>query len=492
MEIVSASLLLLLCCVLLALTWKNRARKGLLLPPGPTPLPILGNFLQLDRKNVIRSLMKMSEAYGPVFTVYLGSQRVVVLSGFQAVQEALVDQSEEFSGRGQLPCFSKEFHEHGVVFSNGERWRLLRRFTLSTLRNFGMGKRSIEERIQEEAQFLVLELRKTQGMPFNPVTVLGHAVANVICSIVFGDRFDYNDSAFLRLYKVMMQRLMYQHHPLPQLYNIFPEVMDWIPGSHHHGNKLSQEIISFITERVKMQQASLDPSAPQNYIDCFLVKIAQEKQNPDSEFNLENLVMSTFNLFFAGTETITTTLRYGFLILLKYPQLQAKLQEEIDRVIGRDQPPAIKDRQRMPYTEAMLHEIQRFSDILPMSLPHAVTRDTHFRGYIIPKGTYVYPLLSSVHSDPEHHSSPEVFNPERFLDVHGCLKKLDAFMPFSAGKRVCLGEGLARMELFLFFTTILQNFTLLSPTPPGEISLEPTVSNLGKVPPDFQLSLVLR
>lgn len=68
---------------------------------------------------------------------------------------------------------------------------------------------------------------------------------------------------------------MFFHHSLPQLYNIFPEVLGWIPGSHHQGNKHSQEIIRFITERVRVQQASLDPSAPQNYIDCFLVKIEQ-------------------------------------------------------------------------------------------------------------------------------------------------------------------------------------------------------------------------
>ncbi|XP_042300723.1 cytochrome P450 2B4-like [Sceloporus undulatus] len=105
----------------------------------------------------------MREVYGPVFTVYLGLRPVVILCGYTAVKEALVDQAEEFGGRGQLPAFSKDFHEHGVVFSNGERWRQLRRFTLSTLRNFGMGKRSIEERIQEEAQCLVQELHKTHG-----------------------------------------------------------------------------------------------------------------------------------------------------------------------------------------------------------------------------------------------------------------------------------------------------------------------------------------
>ncbi|KAJ7304449.1 hypothetical protein JRQ81_012010 [Phrynocephalus forsythii] len=454
-------------CALLALAWKVKDRKGPL-PPGPTPLPIMGNYLQLDRQDMMKSLAKLSDVYGPVFTVSLGLRRIVVLCGYEAIKEALVDRAEEFSGRGQLPAFSKDFNEHGVVFANGPRWKQLRRFTLSTLRNFGMGKRSIEERIQEEAQCLAEELQKTEGMPFDPVFILSRAVSNVICSLTFGNRFEYDDENFLRLNKLITKRFQVASSPQSALYNMFPEVMEKIPGAHHTSSKCSQKIIDFIEEQIKMRRASLDPSAPQNYIDCFLVRMEQEKNNPETEFYMENLVMSTFNLFFAGTETISTTLRYGFLLLLKHPEAQ------------------------MPYTEAVLHEIQRFADVLPMGLPHAVTQDTHFRGYVIPKGTYVYALLTTVHRDPKHHLSPEEFNPGRFLDSNGCFKKVDAFMPFSAGRRVCLGEGLARMELFLFFTVLLQRFTLLSSVPPSEINLAPSVSGISRIPVKYQLSVLPR
>uniref|UniRef100_A0A8C3TCR3 Cytochrome P450 n=1 Tax=Chelydra serpentina TaxID=8475 RepID=A0A8C3TCR3_CHESE len=470
MELVSASLLLLLClcCILLASAWQSRGQRGQL-PPGPTPLPVLGNFLQLDRANVIHTLVKVSSEppLGPIFSLY-----------------------PDFPSTSRKALSFSIIRLPGVVFTNGERWKQMRRFCLTVLRNFGMGKRSIEERIQEEAQCLLEELWKTRGAPFDPIFNVSRAVSNIICSIVFGNRFDYEDETFITLNKLIVERFRFAAgFPSLQLYNSFPGILKKIPGPHHMGSKYAKQIISFISERIKMQQATLDLNAPQNFIDCFLVKMEQEKQNPATEFSQENLVMATFNLFFAGTETVSTTLRYGFLLLLKHPRVQEKIHREIDAVIGRDRAPTAEDRGRMPYTDATLHEIQRFSDILPMSLPHTVTRDTRFRGYLIPQGTYVCPLLSTVHFDPEEHQSPEAFAPERFLSENGSFKKQNAFLPFSAGKRVCLGEGLARMELFLFFTTVLQRFALSSPVDPQRLSLVPDVSNFGKVPPRYQLCL---
>ncbi|NWT88002.1 CP2H1 protein, partial [Lanius ludovicianus] len=166
-------------------------------PPGPIALPIIGNLLQINPWNLPESLKQLSEKYGSVFTVHLGPQKVVVLHGYDAVKEALVDQGDDFSGRGILPLIEKLFQGTGIVTSNGETWRQLRRFALTTLRDLGMGKKSIEERIQEEARFLVERLKNTHERPFNPGKFLVHAVSNIICSIVFGDRFDYEDKKFL-------------------------------------------------------------------------------------------------------------------------------------------------------------------------------------------------------------------------------------------------------------------------------------------------------
>ncbi|EGW12472.1 hypothetical protein I79_022351, partial [Cricetulus griseus] len=236
-----------------------------------------------------------------VFTLYLGRKPAVVLLGYEAVKEAMVDHGEEFAGRGSFPVADKIGQGFGIVFSSGKIWKTMRRFSLVTLRNFGMGQRSIEERVQEEARYMVGELRKT----------------------------------------------------------------------------------------------------------------------------------NVSDLFAAGTETTSTTLRYSLLLLLKYPEVTAKVQKEIDHVIGRNRSPCMQDRIHMPYTDAVLHEIQRYIDLLPTSLPHATTCDMKFRNYLIPKGTTVIASLSSVLYDDKEFPNPEKFDPGHFLDENGKFKKSDYFFPFS-------------------------------------------------------------
>ncbi|XP_042299564.1 cytochrome P450 2G1-like [Sceloporus undulatus] len=478
-------------CLAIITAKRKLSQKGRL-PPGPIPLPLIGNFLQIKSSETLKSLVKLSEKYGPVFTVYFGMRPAVILCGHDAVKEALIDKAEEFSGRKTNPTLERTFHGYGEAFSNGDRWKQLRRFSLTILRNFGMGKRTIEERIKEEAQFLLEEFRKTKEKPFDPTYFLSRAVSNVICSIVFGDRFDYADKDFQALMEMMNNSFREMSTAWAQFYDIYDSYLKYFPGPHTKIDDILEDMRLFIAKRVKKNQETLDSNVPRDFIDCFLIQMEKEKDNPSSEFNIKNLELTTLNLFFAGTETVSSTLRYGFLFLMKYPEVQAKMHEEIDRVIGRNRAPNIEDRSQMPYMDAVIHEVQRISDLIPMNLGHMVTRDTEFRGYVLPKGTEVYPLLSTVLHDPTKFKTPNVFNPENFLDENGHFKKNDAFVPFSSGKRICLGETLARMELFLFFTTILQSFRLKPCIPPENIDTTPQESGFANIPPFYQLSIIPR
>ncbi|XP_028020046.2 cytochrome P450 2E1 isoform X2 [Balaenoptera acutorostrata] len=411
------------------------------LPPGPFPLPFVGNIFQLEIKNIPKSFTRLAERFGPVFTLYLGSRRFVVLHGYKAVKEVLLDYRNEFSGRGETPAF---------------------------------------------------QVHQDKGQPFDPTFVIGFAPYNVISDILFHKRADYNDKTALRMLSLFNENFYLLSSPWIQLYNNFPGYIRYLPGSHRKLIKNVSEIKEYALEGVKDHQKSLEPSCPRDFTDTMLMEMEKEKHSTDPVYTLDNIAVTVADLLFAGTETTNTTLRYGLLILMKHPEVEEKLHEEIDRVIGPSRFPAVKDRLDMPYLDAVVHEIQRFIDIIPSNLSHKATRDTVFRGYVIPKGTVIIPTLDSLLYDSQEFPEPEKFKPEHFLNENGKFKYSDHFKPFSAGKRACVGEGLARMELFLFLASILQHFNLKSLGDPKDIDLSPIAIGFAKVPPHYKLCVIPR
>ncbi|XP_023145810.2 cytochrome P450 2F3-like [Amphiprion ocellaris] len=470
--------------IILVLLWLfsvNNSSKHRL-PPGPRALPLIGNLPQIDSNAPFKSITKFSETYGPVVTLYVGRQRTVALFGYDVVKEALVDQGDDFTGREQLPFMLKATRGYGLGISNGERWRQLRRFTLTTLRDFGMGRKGMEEWIQEESQHLEAHIRSLKGQPFEPTFLLGCTVSNVICCLVFGERFNYEDKQFLRLLNIFTEFIRFNTSTMGQLYAIFPWFIERLPGHHHTVFAQMDEVREFIKKKIQEHKETLEPNSPRDYIDCFLIRMNQEKDNPSTEFIYDNLVSTVMNLFFAGTETTSTTMRYALSALIKYPEIQEKMRQEIDTVIGQNRCPNMEDRKSLPFTDAVIHEVQRFLDIVPFSVPRYTLKDISFRGYTIPKGTTILPMLHSVLREEKQWASPWSFKPEHFLDQNGNFKKNPAFLPFSAGKRNCVGESLARMELFLFLVSLLQHFTFSCSEGPDSINLVPEYSGFANMP----------
>ena len=131
-------------------------------------------------------------------------------------------------------------------------------------------------------------------------------------------------------------------------------------------------------------------------------------------------------------------------------------------MIGQEKQPSLADRDSMPYTNAVVHEVQRMANIIPLNVAREVTVDTKLAGFHLPKGSILHTNLTALHMDPNEWATPDVVNPEHFLE-NGEFKKRESFLPFSMGKRACLGEQLARAELFIFFTSLVQKFTFKPP-----------------------------
>ncbi|KAM7118337.1 CP2K6 protein, partial [Ciconia maguari] len=439
--------------------WKSYARENF--PPGPRPLPIIGNLHIMDLQRPYLTMLELSKTYGSVFSIQMGLRKVVVLSGYDTVKEALVNQADAFAGRPKIPVVEETGKGKGVIFSDGENWKVMRRFTLTTLRDFGMGKKAIEDRVVEEYRCLADTIEAQKGKPLEMTLMMNAAIANVIVSILLGKRYDYEDPTFKRLLSLVNENVRLFGTPSVSMYNMFP-VLGFLLKGHKIFIQNVKEINAFIKVTFTEYLKALDRNDQRSFIDTFLVRQQEENGKANGYFHNENLTEVVRNLFTAGMETTSTTLRWGLLLMMKYPEIQKKVQEEIEQVIG-SSPPRIEHRTQMPYTDAVVHEIQRFANILPLNLPHETTEDVTLKGYFIPKGTYIVPLLASVLRDKSQWEKPDIFYPEHFLNSEGKFVKKDAFMPFSAGRRICAGETLAKMELFLFFTSLLQRFTFHPP-----------------------------
>uniref|UniRef100_A0A3P8RI64 Cytochrome P450 2K1-like n=2 Tax=Astatotilapia calliptera TaxID=8154 RepID=A0A3P8RI64_ASTCA len=472
---VLAAAVLLLVLYLLSVNYisKERGKE----PPGPRPLPLLGNLLQIDLKRPYKTLHELSKTYGSVFTVYLGTNKVVVLAGYKAVREALVNYAVEFGERNVSPIFKDLNRGHGILFANGESWKELRRFALATLKDFGMGKRLTQDKILEECGYLIQVIEDHKGNAFDTALPINYATANIISSIVFGSRFDYGDPVFKNMVKRANQTICVSGSASVQLFNMFPRLFGWIKNRQVVLKNVEMAVRD-IKNLIKHLKETLEPGLCRGLVDCFLIRKQKEEDSCvlDTHYNEENLTFTVSNLFAAGTDTTAATLRWGLLLMAKYPHIQEQVHEELSRVVGSRQV-CVADWKNLPYTDAVIHETQRLANIFPMSVPHQTSQDVTFKGYFIKKGTIVFPLLTSVLYDESEWESPHTFNPSHFLDKKGQFVRRDAFMPFSAGRRMCLGEGLAKMELFLFFTSLIQRFHFTPP--PGitedELDLTPAV-----------------
>uniref|UniRef100_A0A8C6M1R3 Cytochrome P450 2F2-like n=1 Tax=Nothobranchius furzeri TaxID=105023 RepID=A0A8C6M1R3_NOTFU len=449
-------LLVLLCVLFIFLQLRSGRPKNF--PPGPPILPVVGNLLELNLENPLKDFERLRTTYGDVYSLFIGRKAAVVINGLETVKEAIMTKAADFAGRPQDLLVNDVTQRKGVILADyGSSWREHRRFALMTLRNFGLGKKSMENRILDEIQYTIKTLEKSIGSTLCPRVMFHNAASNIICQVLFGARYEYDDQRIKVIVQCFTENAKIANGPWAMVYDSIPGVRHLpLPfGKAFENYKTCQD---FAFRLVNEHKKTRVPNEPRDFLDCYLDEL--EKRGDDgSSFSEEQLTNYILDLHFAGTDTTSNTLLTAFLYLMNYPHVQGPPPQDNQRFMGHSHLYRVgPGRVRKPVFTTEKHECGPF---IPLFLLFRL------------QGTMIIQNMASVLREEGQWKFPHEFNPENFLNEEGEFVKPEAFMPFSAGPRVCLGESLARMELFLILVTLLRKYKFIWPEDAGEPDYTP-------------------
>uniref|UniRef100_A0A8C9Q4G9 Cytochrome P450 1A n=1 Tax=Spermophilus dauricus TaxID=99837 RepID=A0A8C9Q4G9_SPEDA len=442
----SATELLLAAAIFCLVFWvvrtsRPRVPKGLKSPPGPWGWPLIGHMLTLG-KNPHLALTKLSQKYGDVMQIRIGSTPVVVLSGLDTIRQALVRQGDDFKGRPDLYTSTLVADGQSMIFNadSGPVWAARRRLAQDALKSFSIASDPtsasscyLEEHVSKEAECLIGRFQKLMADSghFDPYNEVVLSVAKVIGAMCFGKHFPQSSEDIFK--------------------------------------NFNKRLLQFLQKTVQEHYQDFDKNSVQDIVGA-LFKHREKASRPNGGLiPQENIVNLVNDIFGAGLESVTTAISWSLMYLVTKPEIQKKIQKELDTVIGRERRPRLSDRPQLPSPA-----LQTLSLTDPSSLL-STTRDTALNGFYIPKERCVFINQWQVNHDPELWEDPFEFQPERFLTANNrAINKTvsEKMMLFGLGKRRCIGEIPAKWEIFLFLAFLLQQLEFS--VPPGvKVDLTP-------------------
>ncbi|KAK2848605.1 hypothetical protein Q5P01_008439 [Channa striata] len=407
----------------------------------------------------------------------MGSIKVVIVNHYVHAKEVLLKKGKIFAGRPRTVT-TDILTRDGKDIAFGDyspTWRFHRKLVHGALCMFGEGSVTIEKIICAEAQSLCSTMfdAAADGLSLDLSPELTRAVTNVICSLCFNSTYHRGDPEF--------EAMLYYSQGIvdtvakDSLVDIFPW-LQFFPNADLRRLKWCVFIRDqLLQKKYNEHKAHYSDHVQRDLLDALLRAKRSAENNNTAEISAESvglsddhLLMTVGDIFGAGVETTTTVLKWAVTYLMHYPEVQRRIQAELDSNIAGDRTPQLSDRGSLLYLEATIREVLRIRPVAPLLIPHVALSDTSLGDFTVRKGTRVIINLWSLHHDEKEWKNPEVFEPARFLNSEGTglILPSPSYLPFGAGIRVCLGEALAKMELFLFLSWILQRFTLS--VPPGD------------------------
>ena len=461
----------------------HRRKRSRNFPPGPRGLPLIGNLLDMKKFNHM-TMRALAKQYGNIYMLTVLGKKIFVVTDIDLAWDALVRKGNTFAGRScSYVTSSLNQGQESLIYGDfGARWKLLRKVAHSALRMFGSGIEILEKKVYREVDELCFQLSQDQGVPLDPSSLIRISILNVISSCLFSSRYAKGD----KLAEEFIEMVEGTLHLVgsADLIETFPFIK-FLPGEIH--TRIRQNVFlreklfsSTFQERKQTYQDGIIRDITDAHIKA-LHDVNKEDSNTKGMLSDQCLKNSVIDLLGAGMDTTATFLTWSFLYLAAFPEVQAKLHQELDDVIGRDCQIQYQDRSSLPYLEAFTAEILRHVSFPYAGIPHRVRSDTTLGSFEIPENSQVIFDFRAIHHDPKHWKDPDTFDPTRFLDPEDgsfiCPATL-SFLPFGAGPRGCVGQILAKIEMFLFLGNVLQQFSLKFPPGSSSPDLEATVEDV--------------
>jgi len=432
-------------------------------PPGPRNIPLFGSLLRVDVRNLSKSFSRLSKKYGDIFSIYVGNIPVVVLNNYDLIKSTF--ERHEFSGRpGNFSGTFFQKGKTGITTTEGKHWKEQRGFLVEHIDNItGTSCKALEDNVLDEVSDMKVDWAKKDGETVAVSYKVNVGILNILWSITCGRKLHAQQQEFQAVYECIDKMTTFMSRAaifsfLPVLTRLLPESVTSIERGRYYRNRFHE-----ITEKwIREHRQEYRGNRIGDLQDAYLEKLNKGEET----YSAEGLGAILRELFVIGAESESVLTRWALRLLSCHPGVQRRMQEEIDRVRRETSSKDVlwETRDKMPFSMAVIKEVQRFADIAPTGLLHKTLCDVSLSGFDLPQGTLVMANLSSCHRDTKYWSKPDQFHPQHFLTSEGeLIEDKEGFLPYGIGKRMCPGAKLADMQVFLFLTNILADFDLKVP-----------------------------
>ncbi|TFK53779.1 cytochrome P450 [Heliocybe sulcata] len=433
---------------------------GLPYPPGPKPLPLVGNLFDAPKHDSSKIFSAWGKQYGELVHMSMFGEHFVIINSLRVAEDLLEKRSKKYSDKPVIPLIELTGWDWNLgLLPYGDRWRVRRREIHQQFR---------AEKVDDYAPVVMKHahqlLDNLLNTPANYQSHLKHYVGAVILKITYDYDVAHEDDRYVYMAERAAGIGGTLFVPGGTLANVFPilcHLPAWLPGMEFKRQaeecmKLTTEMRNMPVEYVKRQMKSGAPSA------CVTSELIRRFSNSNGlSTDSEDVIKDVSAVAYAGgAETTAASLKTAILIMLLHPDATREAQREIDSVIGNARLPTLDDRGSMPYVDAFFREVLRWHPVTPLSVPRKASEDDVYEGYFIPKGATVVQNTWAIHHDEQLYDEPSMFKPERFLERDGSLSDRYPMTLFGMGRRICPGRYLADSAIWAAIALILAVFDI--------------------------------